>query len=49
MTWPFLTPALLDLPMLRSETTQQQIEDAFTSFTTRDDVAVLLVNQSVRG
>ena len=30
-----------------AETTQQQIEDAFREYTSRDDVAVVLINQSV--
>lgn len=30
------------------ETTQQQIVDAFKTFTARDDIAVLLISQNVR-
>lgn len=33
---------------LDAETTQQQIESAFKTFTERSDVSVLLINQSVR-
>ncbi|KAK2079350.1 hypothetical protein QBZ16_003041 [Prototheca wickerhamii] len=29
------------------KTTQQQIEDAFREYTSRDDVAVVLINQSI--
>lgn len=31
-----------------TETTQNQIEDAFRDFTSRDDIAVVLINQTVR-
>ena len=36
-------------PPPRAETTQQQLEEAFRDFTTREDVAVLLINQVFAG
>jgi V-type H+-transporting ATPase subunit F len=42
---------LLTLPITFSlsitETTQQQIEDSFKEFTTREDIAILLINQHI--
>ena len=42
---PFLTSARARLP---AETTPPQIEDAFKRFTSRSDVAIVLINQYVR-
>jgi V-type H+-transporting ATPase subunit F len=48
---PFSPPPHSPHPLLHLlsfiETTQQQIEDSFKEFTTREDIAVLLINQHI--
>ena len=36
-------------PLGPAETSQQQVEEAFKDFTTREDIAVLLINQAGAG
>jgi len=40
---------IIDKLFLCAATTVSEIEDAFTNFSKRDDIAIILINQNVRG